>query len=501
MQNNQNGEKQEDKPENRFHELLFHTANTNLGSREIEDAVLATFINYPDTYFENADLVSSDSFEARENKEIFHAIQECGNKSKIDILLVREMLLAKGYVQYWLNRPKQFDLLDYVAQICDSINTDEHIDVHIESLCMYTKRRKLASLSSSISQQLSTMKSPDSIISEVSSELVNIQEINDKEEFSINKALSELTAKIESKKIVDGIRSYIVELDNFMYQFDYGSMVVIAGAASMGKTAFAMEIVKRNILMNIPVGVFSLEMGDLSLLARMVSSEGKIPLKNMRTREMSIDDWKVYHSTIRRFEDKHIYIDDESKDLYKIGNRMKKLRIRYGVRFFVIDYLQLVNIYLGPRANREQEIATISRYFKQLAVELDAVVMPLSQITREPGKRTNKEPMLSDLRESGAIEQDANMVIFPFREAYYDPSRLVPEVEDVKIIIAKGRETGTGAINIKFRSAFSKFYSPHEEDSYEEWKKSNNEGNNETPNENGSTPESPSQPGNDDPPF
>lgn len=455
-----------------FNDLVFHSANHNLSSDEVEQVVLGTFISYPDTYFYHADKLSQDSFESKENKEIFKAIAECGNKSKIDIITIREMLLSKGLVHYYMNRPKPFDLLEYVTEMCNNVQNDDNISIHIELLCNYTKRRGLSGLGNNILQSISSMKEPDDIVHYISSQLVLIQQINDVDEFKLNTALSQLTSKIEGKDIVDGIKSYIFELDEFMSQFDYGFMVVIAGAPSMGKTAFALEIVKRNVMRGKPVMVFSLEMSETSLLGRMIASEGMISLKNMRNKCMTVDDWKEYHKTVGKFEDKHLFIDSQTKDLYKIGNKIKRYRIRYDVRLFVIDYMQLVNVDLGNKSTREQEIAKISRYFKLLAVELQAVIIPLSQISREHSKRENHRPKLSDLRESGAIEQDADMVIFPYREAYYDISNTPPEVEDVEIIIAKGREMGTGKVKVKFRSLYSKFYSANEENTYDEYIKS-----------------------------
>jgi replicative DNA helicase len=181
---------------------------------------------------------------------------------------------------------------------------------------------------------------------------------------------------------------------------------------------------------------------------------------------LSTDERKSLDRTIGVFEDKKFYIDDRGRKLSHICNKIRKFVIRHKVKVIIIDYLQLMSCDIGTTGNRQEEVATITRTLKELAMELRIPILALSQINRAIHSRSNKRPTLGDLRESGAIEQDADMVVFVHRPAYFRIEETLPEVEYTELIFAKGRSTGIGTVEVAFQSSKAKFIN----NSYEEMK-------------------------------
>jgi len=206
-------------------------------------------------------------------------------------------------------------------------------------------------------------------------------------------------------------------------------------------------------------------MSKLELTKRMVASYACIELRKLRDKKkLDVIDKQDIKKSADLFRSKQYFIDDKARKLTKILNSIRKHVIRHKTKLVIIDYLQLIT-YNSKSGNREQEIATISRALKEIAAELEIVVIALSQLNRQVNSRQNKRPVLSDLRESGAIEQDADMVIFPFRPAYYEMSEKgIPAMEtDVELIIAKGRSTGVGTVYTTYISRYVKFVSDFKE--------------------------------------
>jgi replicative DNA helicase len=428
-------------------------------NREVEEIVLGTFINYSDTYYFYSNQLTVDSFESKEHKEIFNAITELGKDSKIDLITVRDKLIQKGIVQYYLSKQTSFDILEYVDELCDRVQTDENIEAHVNLLITYSSRRSLLNLFGEGTKMINSMELPMDIINFTTSGIVKIQQQQDASTYNLHALLSEATKNAETGSVTRGEKTYFVEVDDFIYQFDPGNLVIGAGPPGMGKTSFFLDVVRKRVLNDQPTALFSLEMKQIELINKLMSAQAEIPLNRIRRKQMTPDDWDRWHDAISLIENKPLYIDDKARNIYHIGNKIKQYYLRYGVKLFVIDYLQLISITLGNKSNREQEVATISRYLKELAQELGVVIIALSQLSREHNKRTNKRPVLSDLRESGAIEQDADCVIFVYREAYYDIERIAPPIHDAEIIFAKMRNGETGTVMVQFKGECAKFLS------------------------------------------
>jgi replicative DNA helicase len=282
--------------------------------------------------------------------------------------------------------------------------------------------------------------------------VVNLINLND-EEFDKTSAIKETIDNMQSSNLDDVIKSGIYKLDDFIFGFMLCDFIIVAGATSMGKTAFALRLFLNLIMQGMYPAFFSLEMSSQQLISRLLAMISNVGLSDIRRRSLTDSQWEKMHLAVATLEEQKFTIDDKSGNLNQISNKIRKYHIKYGTKVFFIDYIQLVKVNLGKRANREQEVATISRTLKELCRELKIIIISLSQLSREVSKRTNHRPMLSDLRESGAIEQDADFVLFPYRPAYYDTFETqIPYIEDATLIIAKGRGTGLKDIDMKFIS-------------------------------------------------
>lgn len=432
---------------------------------DIEEIVLATLVNFPESYFKVAQQLSVKEFSSTETRYIYLVIKELSEVSKIDLATVTDKLIQKKYTDIMRQQKKGFDLVVFLNSICERIDSDAHLLHHVSILNGYAKRRELLTLSKDINEDCNSMVSPDEVVNKISTRIVDIQEMGDVVEFNINDANKEVLKSLEPKKDnKDIVKSHVGKVDNFIYSFEKGELIIIGAAPSMGKTSFALEIFKNNILNDVPGAFFSLEMMNVQLLQRMYAVEGNIPLSKLRTRLLSREEISSLNIAMGTFEDKSFWLDDKSRKLTQICNKIRKYVIRHHVKFVVIDYLQLITCDVGNKGNREQEVSTISRYLKELASELGIPIFALSQINRAIHARANKRPTLGDLRESGAIEQDADMVIFIHRPAYFQVENGIPDTEFVEIIFAKGRSTGVGMVEIAFRSKLAKYVDLSEEE-------------------------------------
>jgi replicative DNA helicase len=434
---------------------------------DIEEVVLATFVNYPESYFKVADQLTISEFSSTENRYIYQAVKELSEVSKIDLATVTDKLIQKKYVDVMSRTKRGFDLVVHLNNMVERVESDNHLLQHVEILNGYAKRRALTKLSQDINKDCNDMVDPQETVNRISTAIVDIQEMGDVEEFDLDKANKAVYESLEPKKAGDVlVRSHIQKMDEFLYCFEPTELVIIAAAPSMGKTALALEIFKNQITHNTEVAIFSLEMGQTQLLNRMYAVEADISLSKMRQRTISTDERSRLNTVIGGFEKKKFWIDDRSRKLSHISNRIRKFVIRHKVKLVMIDYLQLITCDMGKASNRENEVAIISREFKNLALELKIPIIALSQINRAIHQRSDKRPTLGDLRESGAIEQDADVVCFVHRPAYFNIQAGIPEIEYAELIFAKGRSTGMGTVEVAFQSSRAKFIS----NSYEEIK-------------------------------
>lgn len=255
---------------------------------------------------------------------------------------------------------------------------------------------------------------------------------------------------------VTGIPSGFLDLDKMTSGFQGGDLIILAARPSVGKTAFALNVAQNvGVREKKNVAVFSLEMGAAQLVQRMICAEANVDANRLRTGFMEGDDWEKMTMAISALAEANIFIDDSpALNVNEIRAKCRKLKKEKGLDVILIDYLQLISGH-GRRENRQQEVSHISRSLKQLARELGVPIIALSQLSRGVEQRQDKRPMMSDLRESGSIEQDADIVAFLYRDDYYDKESEKKNI--IEIIIAKQRNGPVGTVELAFQKSFNKF--------------------------------------------
>jgi replicative DNA helicase len=433
------------------HKDWIYSGNASL---EIEEVVLATLVNFPNNIYIHGNELNLFLFSFAHTKYIYEKIVSTAKEGKVDLIIIADKTKSVAFNYDGKTQPCD----DILHDICDRVNSDVHLLEHVKILGIYARRRQLYDLSEYINKEvLFTDASPDEVIKQVNIKLSNINSLTNDIEFSVTQSLMDVMESIASQDDKDVMFSYNYELDKFIYGFEPGNLIVIAAAPSMGKTAFALHLFANQIKHNVPVAFFSLEMSKKELLLRLIASESDVYLSSIRRKTTSENDWNRMNVLVENISKKNWYIDDNSLEVNKIINKIRKLHYQKGIKMFFVDYLQLCWVSLGKGALREQEIAYISRSLKLVAKELGIIIIALSQINRSVNKRDDKRPALSDLRESGAIEQDADMVIFLYREEYYNVNRELPYMEDIELIIGKGRATGVGTVKTHFIASLTKF--------------------------------------------
>ncbi|HQU73105.1 MAG TPA: replicative DNA helicase [Calditrichia bacterium] len=290
----------------------------------------------------------------------------------------------------------------------------------------------------------------------------------------INEVLNETFQEIERLHHLDhtgiiGVPSGFMDLDKMTAGFHKGDLIILAGRPSMGKTAFCLNLARNAAISGAGVGIFSLEMSAMQLVQRMICSEAEIDAQRLRTGRLSDAEWPRLSRNAGRLADMPIYIDDTAGlDILKLSARSRRMALEKEIKLLIVDYLQLMD---GPKGldNRQQEISYISRSLKGLAKQLGIPIIALSQLSRAVESRPDKRPMLSDLRESGAIEQDADLVMFVYREEFYIRDHTEPRFKEVEnkaeIVVGKHRNGAVGIINLAFRKNIARFENlAHEED-------------------------------------
>lgn len=259
------------------------------------------------------------------------------------------------------------------------------------------------------------------------------------------------------KEHITGVPSGFIDLDKYTSGFQPSDLIIIAGRTSMGKTSFALNIAMyAAIKAKIPVGIFSLEMSKEQLVQRVLCAEARVDANKLRTGYLSESDWPKLTTAAGVLAEAPIYVDDTpSLSVLEIRAKARRLKARHNIGLVVVDYLQLARGTTTRGDNRQQEVSEISRSLKALAREVNVPVIALSQLSRAPDARTDKRPQLSDLRESGAIEQDADLVMFVYREEYYKPTEENQGLAE--IIVGKQRNGPTGTVKLAFINRFTRF--------------------------------------------
>ena len=302
----------------------------------------------------------------------------------------------------------------------------------------------------------------DELMQETESSLFELSQKNLRQDYTqvdpvVKEAIQILQKAAANKGDLTGLPTGYYKLDEMTAGWQASDLIILAGRPAMGKTAFALSLAK-NIAVdyNIPIAFFSLEMNNVQLVNRLISNVCEIEGRKILNGQLDEQEWKRLDSNVARLQNAPIYVDDTAgMSIFELRTKARRLVREKGVKMIMIDYLQLMNANGAKFGSRQEEVSTISRSLKGLAKELNIPVLALSQLSRAVEQRPDHRPMLSDLRESGAIEQDADVVMFIYRDDYYNHDSEMKGISE--IIIAKQRNGPIGTVNLVWLPQYTKF--------------------------------------------
>ena len=431
-------------------------------SIEAEAAVLGSLMLDNKAWEKVGDMINSSDFYKAEHKFIFQAILRLLEQNKpADVVTVFESLKS-------VDTDTNFGGIEYLNSLAQASPSVLNIKGYAEIIRDQSILRRLVSVSEEISSLAlnSNRRETRMILDEAEAKIFKISEDRARGNSGLkdfDQLLTHVTKKINelyenpNPSDVTGIPSGFLDLDQKTAGMHPGDLVIIAGRPSMGKTSLAINIAEYVAIDHgLPVAVFSMEMAAEQLVIRMLCSQGKIDAQKVRTGKLSQDDWDRLMSANANMKNASIHIDESAGiNPLEIRSRARRLkRLTGGLGLVIVDYLQLMSA-SGDGENRTTEISEITRSLKGLAKELECPVIALSQLNRTVEQRTDKRPVMSDLRGSGSIEQDADVILFIYRDEVYRPE--TPDKGVAEIIISKQRNGPTGTIRLTFLGQYTRF--------------------------------------------
>jgi replicative DNA helicase len=433
-------------------------------SVEAEQSVLGGLLLEATALDKITDLLQPDDFYRHEHRIIYRQVVRLSEMAKpVDVITVAEALEIAGELD-------QVGGLPYLGGLAQNVPSAANIRRYGEIVRERSIMRKLAEVGSDIASSAYNPTGRDAaqLLDEAERKVFEIAEAGSKGKqgfIPMPPLLTQVVERIETlygrdnASDVTGTATGFTDLDRKTSGLHPGDLIIIAGRPSMGKTALAINIAE-NVAMDskLPVAIFSMEMGATQLVMRMLGSVGKLNQQDLRTGKLQDDDWGRLTHALGKLNDAPIHID-ESAALSSLDLRARSRRLHRqnnGLGLIVVDYLQLMSSNVGKASeNRATEISEISRSLKALAKELQVPVIALSQLNRSLEQRTDKRPVMSDLRESGAIEQDADLILFIYRDEVYNPDS--QQQGKAEIIIGKQRNGPIGVVSLAFRGEYTRF--------------------------------------------
>jgi replicative DNA helicase len=432
---------------------------------DLEEAVLGALMLERDALTDVIDILKVDTFYKEAHQRIYGAISQLfANSEPIDLLTVKNQLLKTG----------ELDMVGgaiYLAELTQKVNSAANIEYHARIVVEHALKRQMINLSGEI-QKMAYEDTTDvfMLLDTMEQKLFAIAEGNIRKNYSdmgqiMRSALVELEMKKDQKEGLTGVPTGFTALDRVTSGFQKTELIIIAARPGMGKTAMILSAC-RNAAVDHgqAVAFFSLEMSSVQLVNRLISAEAELESDKLRKGNLAPHEWAQLHAKIGKLTNAPIFIDDTpALSILELRAKARRLKAQHDVQMIVIDYLQLMSGDSGAKGggNREQEIANISRSLKQLAKELNVPVIALSQLSRAVETRGgDKKPQLSDLRESGSIEQDADMVMFIYRPEYYgitqdEAGNSVTGMGE--LIIAKNRAGSLDTVQLRFIGKYTKY--------------------------------------------
>ncbi len=431
---------------------------------DIEEAVLGAMMLERNALSAVIDILKPDTFYKESHQKIFTTIRDLFGKSEpVDILTVTNELKRTGNLEL-VGGPF------YIAQLTNRVASSANIEYHARIIIQKYIQRELIRITTGITKD-AYEDSTDvlELLDRAEQNLFSVGEDNLRRNWQdmksiVREAIKEIETASQQAGHLTGVGTGFSALDRITNGWQKSDLIIIASRPSMGKTAFVLTMA-RNIAVDLekPVAFFSLEMSSVQLVIRLLSSESYIDAGKIKSGRLEDDDWKQLHSKINKLTNASLYIDDTpALSIFELRAKCRRLKQQHDIKAVIVDYLQLMSTGSDNRGNREQEISNISRSLKSLAKELNIPVIVLSQLSRAVETRGgSKRPILSDLRESGAIEQDADLVLFIYRPDYYkidEDEQGNPTEEGIaEIIVAKHRNGATGNVKLRFKKEFAKF--------------------------------------------
>lgn len=396
--------------------------------------------------------VTADMFFDERNKIIFNAIKNLhDSKTPIDITTIKDEL----------DKDKKLNSvgLDYLTDVIDSVVTTANLDFYIKIIKDYAIRRNLIETATEIINTTYDDENITALLDSAEKNILNVVRARSAGSFMpIQEVLRNAQAKLEelakNKRTITGLETGFPDFDKITTGLHGGEMIILAARPGMGKTALALNMASFAAMhTKKAVAIFNLEMSAEMLVNRMIASVGQIDSYKLQTGNMLERDWQRYNEALSQLSETNIFIEDNvSVTAQDIRAKCRRLaNSEAGLGLVVIDYLQLINSGSRRVESRQVEVSEISRALKTMAVELDVPVIALAQLSRSAEKRESNQPMLSDLRESGSLEQDADMVLFINRKDYYEKAKdFNNKIVPAELIIAKHRKGGLGTVNLLF---------------------------------------------------
>ena len=423
---------------------------------EAEQAVLGSMLTDKDATIAAIEVLKEDDFYREDNKLIYRAILNLYNRAEpVDIITLKSELTSMG----------KFDAvggLEYLADLPEKVPTTANVERYIKIVEEKAILRNLIKTANEIiSLGYDPTEEVENIMDSAEKKIFDIMQSKNQKGYSPIKdvlvdTFSQLEVLYNQKQHITGVPTGFADLDYKTAGLHGSDLILLAARPAMGKTAFALNIATNAaVRAKVPVAIFSLEMSKEQLVNRVLCGEAMVDSNKVRTGKLDEQDWAKLASALGPLSESEIYIDDTPGiSVMEIRAKCRKLKLEKNIGLVVIDYLQLIQGSNKRGGSREQEISEISRSLKILAKEINVPVIALSQLSRAPEQRPDHRPMLSDLRESGAIEQDADIVMFLYRDDYYNEDSEKKNVAEV--IIAKHRGGSTGTVELLWLGNYTK---------------------------------------------
>lgn len=423
---------------------------------DAEQSVLGAMIMDKSAIAEVTEVLKGDEFYKESHKILFDVIVELYNKDEpVDMITLVEILRSRDHLEV-------IGGVSYISNLVTSVPTTANVKYYAKIVEeKYTLRRLILASDSIMQRCYDQQDDVEDILGGAEKNIFDISQKKNRQDFEhlnsiIVRSFDEFERLCKTKGDVTGIASGFTDLDRKTSGFQKGDLILVAARPSMGKTAFSTNISLYSALRGgKSVAIFSLEMSKEQLVHRMICSEANVDMQKLRTGSLDDEDWIRLAKAAGPLSKAKIYIDDTPGiSINELRSKCRRLKIEKGLDFIMIDYLQLMTGN-GKIESRQQEVSEISRSLKAIAKEMGAPVMALAQLSRAPEIRADHRPILSDLRESGSIEQDADIVMFLYRDEYYNKDTDKKNIGEV--IIAKQRNGPTGTVELAWLGQYTKF--------------------------------------------